>query len=101
MAKNGFDDMSERQRQEFLAERRLPAHREQIIEENMILVKKMIADTVSEDTFIIQSINSIEDLDRVCNSLTKRIREWYGYYFPELNFNIQDNRKRPPFSVAV
>lgn len=76
---------------EFLKDRRKPEHRQEIIIENIVLVKKMIADSVSEDIFIIQAINSIEELDRVCNTLAKRIREWYGYYFPELGVIIEDN----------
>ena len=74
-----------------LKERRDPKYRLEIIEQNLSLVKKMIADSVSEDTFIIQAINSIEELDKVCNTLAKRMREWYGYYFPELGKSIEDN----------
>ena len=93
MERSQFDKLDENGRQSFLDERRLPEHKEEIISENMLLVKKMIADSVSSDTFMIQSINSIEELDKVCNTLTKRIREWYGYYFPEMNYLIQDNEE--------
>ena len=31
------------------------------------------------------------ELDKVCNTLVKRIREWYGYYYPEFEHEIQDN----------
>jgi len=90
MEKN-FNALSQPEKLALLKEYRKPEYREEIIQKNMVLVKEMIAATVNEDTYIIQSINSIEELDKVCNTLTKRIREWYGYYFPELNFVMQDN----------
>jgi nucleolar protein 56 len=86
-----FAELSAAEKLEYLKERRNPEHKQEIIEENMLLVKQAIAASVSEDTFIIQAINSIEELDKVCNTLAKRLREWYGYYFPELNYAIEDN----------
>lgn len=86
-----LEAMSEKDIESFLKERRKPEFRELIIEENIALVKRMIADSVNEDTFIIQSISSIGELDRICNTLSKRLREWYGYYFPELSRHIVDN----------
>jgi len=74
-----------------LKELRKVEYKEKIIHANMLLVKKLIADSVNTDTHIIQAINSIEELDKVCNTLVKRIREWYGYYYPELEHQIQDN----------
>jgi nucleolar protein 56 len=74
-----------------LKELRWPQYREKIIHANLVRVKKIIAESVNTDTHIIQSINSVGELDRVCNTLVKRIREWYGYYYPELEHDIADN----------
>jgi nucleolar protein 56 len=74
-----------------LKEQRKPEHHQYLRALNILLAKKLIAESVNEDTLIIQSINAIEDLDRVCNTLSRRLREWYGYYFPELANHIQDN----------
>lgn len=39
----------------------------------------------SEDMFLIQSINSIEELDEATGKLIERLREWYSVHFPELD----------------
>eukprot|EP01017_Pseudomicrothorax_dubius_P041218 TRINITY_DN656_c0_g1_i2.p1 TRINITY_DN656_c0_g1~~TRINITY_DN656_c0_g1_i2.p1 ORF type:complete len:473 (-),score=150.89 TRINITY_DN656_c0_g1_i2:959-2377(-) len=43
------------------------------------------------DTMIIQAISLIEDLDRELNNYMMRLREWYGWHFPELGKIIADN----------
>jgi nucleolar protein 56 len=76
---------------ELLKELRWPQYREKLIHANLVLVKKIVAESVNTDTHIIQSINAVGELDKVCNTLVKRIREWYGYYYPEFEHEIQDN----------
>jgi RNA processing factor Prp31 len=66
-------------------------YKDSLRDNNIILAKKMIAASVSNDMMIIQTINAIEDLDKICNVLTKRLREWYGYHLPELEHSIADN----------
>lgn len=39
----------------------------------------------SEDMFLIQAINSIEELDEATGKLVERLREWYSIHFPELD----------------
>ena len=75
-----------------LQELRKPEYKEKLINANILLVKKIVAESVNEDTHIIQAINSVEELDKICNTLVKRIREWYGYYYPELGRRIDDNQ---------
>lgn len=41
------------------------------------------------DLHIIQAINSLDETDRIANSLFGRLREWYGLHFPELE-NLVD-----------
>lgn len=43
------------------------------------------------DTMIIQAVSLIEDLDRELNNYMMRLREWYGWHFPELGKIIQDS----------
>ena len=76
---------------DFLKIRRRPEFRQEIISNNLEIVKLAIASSVSKDTFIIQAISTIDDLDKLCNLLTRRVREWYGYYFPELSVHIEDD----------
>jgi len=50
------------------------------------LSKRKVRETVEErDKMIIQAINTIDDIDRILNILTDRVREWYGIHFPEIN----------------
>ena len=89
--KDNFASLPMEEKMVFLKEQRKPEYREEIIAKNLVNVKILIAGSVNNDTFIIQSINTIEELDRICNTLAKRVREWYGYYFPELSYSIEDN----------
>ncbi|MDX1595713.1 MAG: ribonucleotide-diphosphate reductase subunit beta [Nitrosopumilaceae archaeon] len=44
----------------------------------------------SPDLHIIQAINSLDEIDKITNALSSRLREWYGLHFPELD-NIVDS----------
>ncbi|KAJ8540258.1 hypothetical protein K7X08_030177 [Anisodus acutangulus] len=43
------------------------------------------------DTMIVQAIGLLDDLDKELNTYTMRVREWYGWHFPELAKIVQDN----------
>ncbi|KAG4967039.1 hypothetical protein JHK87_032690 [Glycine soja] len=43
------------------------------------------------DTMIVQAIGLLDDLDKELNTYAMRVREWYGWHFPELTKIIQDN----------
>lgn len=43
------------------------------------------------DTMIIQAISLHEDLDKEINNYMMRLREWYGYHFPELSRVVADS----------
>jgi len=60
---------------------------------NLELTKKQIKESVNEDLFIIQAINSIDDLTKIINILTKRLRDWYELYNPEFSNSIFNNEK--------
>jgi nucleolar protein 58 len=49
---------------------------------------KFSADKV--DTMIIQAISLHEDLDKEINNYMMRLKEWYGYHFPELIAQVAD-----------
>ena len=44
----------------------------------------------SPDLHIIQAINSLDEIDKIANALSSRLREWYGLHFPELD-NLIDS----------
>ena len=42
------------------------------------------------DLHISQSINALDELDKIINVIGARLREWYGLHFPELDYLIQN-----------
>ena len=47
--------------------------------------KRLKKASESEDMFLIQAINSIEELDDTTSKMVERLREWYSIHFPELD----------------
>ena len=43
------------------------------------------------DTMIIQAISLLDDLEKELNNYMMRLREWYGWHFPELAKIVTDN----------
>ena len=43
------------------------------------------------DTMIIQAIALLDELDKELNTYAMRVREWYGWHFPEMGRIITDN----------
>jgi nucleolar protein 58 len=43
------------------------------------------------DTMIVQAIALLDDLDKELNTYAMRVREWYGWHFPEMTKVVPDN----------
>ena len=43
------------------------------------------------DIMIIQAVSLLDDLDKEINNYTMRLKEWYGWHFPELTKVVSDN----------
>jgi nucleolar protein 58 len=43
------------------------------------------------DTMIVQAIALLDDLDKELNTYAMRVKEWYGWHFPEMGRIINDN----------
>lgn len=43
------------------------------------------------DTMIIQAIALLDELDKELNTYAMRVREWYGWHFPEMGKVVNDN----------
>ncbi len=59
---------------------------------NLLQTKIRIRESVKEDLLLMQAISNIEDLDRIANVLSKRMREWYELYNPEYSRSVADHR---------
>ncbi|PIN73450.1 hypothetical protein COV20_04465 [Candidatus Woesearchaeota archaeon CG10_big_fil_rev_8_21_14_0_10_45_16] len=58
---------------------------------NLSKTKKDIKASVSQDHLITQAISNIGEIEKVRNLLSKRVREWYSLYFPELEEKIESH----------
>ncbi len=48
------------------------------------MTKTAIAKSEKRDKLIMQTISAINDLDKILNTMSERLREWYGLHYPEL-----------------
>jgi len=50
-----------------------------------------ISNIERRDKLIIQTISALNDLEKILNTISERLREWYGLHYPELD--IRDHEK--------
>lgn len=43
------------------------------------------------DTMVVQAISLLDDLDKELNTYAMRVKEWYGWHFPEMGRILNDN----------
>jgi nucleolar protein 58 len=43
------------------------------------------------DTMVVQAIGLLDDLDKELNTYSMRVREWFGWHFPEMGKIVADN----------
>ena len=52
---------------------------------------KLKFSTDKVDTMIVQAISLLDDLDKELNTYAMRVKEWYGWHFPEMGRIVNDN----------
>lgn len=60
---------------------------------NLILTKLAVRNSVNTDNLILQTISNVGDIDKTNNILAKRLRSWYSLTFPELDKCLDDHEK--------
>ncbi len=65
---------------------------------NIAITKEAMRASVAPDSHIIHASAAIEELDSVANRLSKRLRDWYALYYPELE---REHRDHKAFVAAV
>ena len=65
----------------------------QLYKKNLEITRKSIKESVNNDLLIIQTISSIGEIDKSLNMLTKRVREWYSLYNPEISNKVKEHDK--------
>lgn len=53
------------------------------------------------DTMVIQSVSLLGDLDKDINMHCMRLREWYGFHFPELSSVVENNKEYLELVLAI
>lgn len=52
---------------------------------------KLKFSTAKFDTMIVQAIGLLDELDKELNTYAMRVKEWYGWHFPEMGRILNDN----------
>ncbi len=68
----------------------LDALRKKVLEQTR---KKLEQAYAEKDRYVIQAIESLDDVDAVFNLLVSRVREWYSLHFPELVQKVKDHEE--------
>lgn len=68
---------------------------------SQLLKHKIKAAVEKQDLLIIQAITALDEVDKLINLSSSRVREWYGYHFPEANSIIQDHEVFLKFVINV
>ena len=80
-----LEEPDERAIQKILLHFNNPKYFNDFYAKNLELTKLDVKNSVNQDNFIIQSIKSVEEIDKAINLLVKRLREWYDLYNPEFS----------------
>jgi len=62
---------------------------------NVIRTKKKISGLERRDKLIIHSVSALSDMEKILNTMSERLREFYGLHYPELK--ITDHEKFAEF----
>lgn len=60
---------------------------------SMVISRRRLRKAVEKrDLLLAQSVNAIDDVTKIVNLMSTRLREWYSIHFPELNSIIDDHK---------
>jgi len=59
---------------------------------NVLLTKKELRKP-KKDRILMHAVGVVDEMDRVINTLSERMREWYGLYFPEAERLVQSHEQ--------
>ncbi|MBW6462417.1 MAG: hypothetical protein K0B07_05205 [DPANN group archaeon] len=64
-----------------------------INELNSEITKTSIKASSTEDRLLVHAVSTIDELESTANTLSIRLKEWYGLYYPELLETVRSNEK--------
>ena len=77
----------------FLSSLKDPSCFPDFFERNLLLTRESLKESVTEDVHIIQTIQTMEEMEKVLNSMAKSLREHYKLYDADFSHNLADHRK--------
>jgi nucleolar protein 56 len=54
-----------------------------LLHDATVKLGKMLSSETSEERYVIQAVNAIDEINKAINIMTERFVEWYSYHFPE------------------
>lgn len=66
---------------------------QEFYKKNLLLTKIRIRESIEEDDILMTAVSNIADIEKVINTLTKRLRYWYSFHNPEFSESIEDQKK--------
>jgi nucleolar protein 56 len=57
------------------------------------LTKVQIKISAKRDSLVVQAVRALDEIDKILNVFSERLREWYGLHFPELNRAVVSHEK--------
>lgn len=78
----------------------MPNNLHQFYLKNLQETKQKMRLSVTEDTLLIQAIAAIGQVEGIVDTLVKRLREWYAWYFPELGHLIKEPKEFATLALA-
>jgi nucleolar protein 56 len=58
---------------------------------NIAIAKQACKDAVKKEHYVMQAVETIQDIERTLHPLVKRVRQWYSLYCPEVNESIANH----------
>ncbi|MFQ6010267.1 MAG: NOP5/NOP56 family protein [Candidatus Aenigmatarchaeota archaeon] len=55
------------------------------------LAKMKMIRTEKRDKLIIQAVSALNDMDKILNTMSERLREWFGLHYPELSIKEHES----------
>ena len=69
-------------------------------ERNLLLTKQSLKESVTDDVHIIQTVYTMEDMEKILNTLSKRLREHYELYDADFSHGISDHEKFAELAIG-
>jgi len=84
--------------EECLAKAKNPSLFAKLREQNITQTKKDLTCAAGDDIVLVQGVQGLDELNNIRNTLLVRLREWYGWYVPEL---VHQEKAAEAFVAAV